>query len=87
MGSLYHLGADPRLNHEVEPSPGVLADEAAALLAALLRWDSGSRVAPGSVGRRRVARVDEWDGLENRCGRKATVGSNPTLSAIAGHTT
>ena len=23
----------------------------------------------------------EWDGLENRCGRKLTVGSNPTLSA------
>ena len=24
----------------------------------------------------------EWGGLENRCGRKVTVGSNPTLSAI-----
>jgi tRNA(adenine34) deaminase len=33
MGSLYHLGADPRLNHEVDTVPGVLADEAAALLA------------------------------------------------------
>jgi tRNA(adenine34) deaminase len=33
MGSLYHLGADPRLNHEVETVPGVLADEAVALLA------------------------------------------------------
>jgi len=33
MGSLYHLGADPRLNHEVETVPGVLADDAAALLA------------------------------------------------------
>jgi tRNA(adenine34) deaminase len=32
MGSLYHLGADPRLNHEVETIPGVLADEATALL-------------------------------------------------------
>ena len=32
MGSLYHLGADPRLNHEVETVPGVLADEATALL-------------------------------------------------------
>jgi tRNA(adenine34) deaminase len=32
MGSLYHLGADPRLNHEVETVPGVRADEAAALL-------------------------------------------------------
>jgi hypothetical protein len=25
--------------------------------------------------------VDDWDGLENRCGLRATVGSNPTLSA------
>ena len=33
MGSLYHLGADPRLNHEVETVPGVLAAEATALLA------------------------------------------------------
>jgi hypothetical protein len=26
--------------------------------------------------------VVDWDGLENRCGCKLTVGSNPTLSAI-----
>jgi hypothetical protein len=26
--------------------------------------------------------VVDWDGLENRCGCKVTVGSNPTLSAI-----
>jgi hypothetical protein len=25
--------------------------------------------------------VDDWGGLENRCGLWATVGSNPTLSA------
>jgi hypothetical protein len=25
--------------------------------------------------------VVDWDGLENRCARKGTVGSNPTLSA------
>jgi hypothetical protein len=31
---------------------------------------------------RRGARAVEWDGLENRCGLRATVGSNPTLSAI-----
>jgi tRNA(adenine34) deaminase len=31
-GSLYNLCVDPRLNHEVEVRPGVLADEAAALL-------------------------------------------------------
>ena len=31
-GSLYNLCADPRLNHEVEVVPGVLAGRAAALL-------------------------------------------------------
>jgi tRNA(adenine34) deaminase len=31
-GSLYHLTADPRLNHEVPVVPGVRAGEAAALL-------------------------------------------------------
>ncbi|MEZ5321292.1 MAG: nucleoside deaminase [Microthrixaceae bacterium] len=31
-GSLYHLGADPRLNHEYETLGGVLADECGALL-------------------------------------------------------
>jgi tRNA(adenine34) deaminase len=33
LGSLYHLGADPRLNHEFTVVPGVRADECAALLA------------------------------------------------------
>jgi tRNA(adenine34) deaminase len=32
MGSLYSLGSDPRLNHEVHVVDGVAADEAAALL-------------------------------------------------------
>jgi tRNA(adenine34) deaminase len=32
LGSLYHLGADPRLNHELQVRDGVRADEAAALL-------------------------------------------------------
>jgi len=31
-GSLYHLGQDPRLNHEFVTTQGVLADECAALL-------------------------------------------------------
>ncbi|MGH9282292.1 MAG: nucleoside deaminase, partial [Acidimicrobiales bacterium] len=31
-GSLYNLCADPRLNHEVTVTPGVLAPEAARLL-------------------------------------------------------
>ncbi len=32
LGSLYNLGADPRLNHEFEVVPGVRATECAALL-------------------------------------------------------
>jgi tRNA(adenine34) deaminase len=32
MGSLYSLGSDPRLNHEVQVTDGVAADEAADLL-------------------------------------------------------
>jgi tRNA(adenine34) deaminase len=31
-GSLYNLCTDPRLNHEVSVTPGVLADRAGALL-------------------------------------------------------
>ena len=31
-GSLYNLGADPRLNHDVDVVPGVLADECGELL-------------------------------------------------------
>lgn len=33
-GSLYNLCADPRLNHEIPVTPGVRAEEAAALLVA-----------------------------------------------------
>jgi tRNA(adenine34) deaminase len=33
LGTLYNLGVDPRLNHELEVTSGVLADEAAAILA------------------------------------------------------
>jgi len=33
LGSLYHLGADPRLNHEFEVDQGVRAEECASLLA------------------------------------------------------
>lgn len=32
VGTLYNLGADPRLNHEFEVRPRVLQDECAALL-------------------------------------------------------
>ena len=34
LGSLYHLGTDPRLNHEIDVRPGVRADESAELLRA-----------------------------------------------------
>jgi tRNA(adenine34) deaminase len=33
-GSLYNLCSDPRLNHEIEVTPGVLAEESAQLLRA-----------------------------------------------------
>jgi len=32
LGSLYHLGVDPRLNHEFEVTRGVAADECGVLL-------------------------------------------------------
>lgn len=32
LGSLYHLGSDPRLNHQMEVRSGVAAETAAALL-------------------------------------------------------
>lgn len=35
--SLYQLGSDPRLNHQVEVVPGVLGDEAAELLRSFFR--------------------------------------------------
>ncbi len=35
------------------------------------------------IWRRRVARADEWGGLESRCGLRVTVGSNPTPSATS----
>lgn len=36
-GSLYNLCVDPRLNHEIEVSGGVRADEASALLASFFQ--------------------------------------------------
>ncbi len=42
-GSLYNLCSDPRLNHELEVVPGVLGDEAAAMLSS---WFTGRRTAP-----------------------------------------
>ncbi len=47
-----------------------------------MRSDPGG---PGELGcydhRRKVARADEWDGLESRCGACVTMGSNPIPSA------
>ena len=40
-----------------------------------------SRQAQDLIDMRRGARAVESGGLENRCTRKGTVGSNPTLSA------
>jgi tRNA(adenine34) deaminase len=44
-GSLYNLCVDPRLNHEVLVSPGVLAEKAGAVLAAFFD-DRRARPAP-----------------------------------------
>lgn len=44
-GSLYNLCVDPRLNHELEVSPGVCRAEASALLT---DWFAAKRVSPPS---------------------------------------
>jgi tRNA(adenine34) deaminase len=50
LGSLYHLGADPRLNHELVVVHGVRADESAALLREFFAAarDQGGGTAGGS---------------------------------------
>jgi tRNA(adenine34) deaminase len=47
LGSLYHLGADPRLNHELTGVDGLRADECAAVLTDFF---AARRLAPGSPG-------------------------------------
>ena len=52
-GSLYHLGADPRLNHEFSTTVDVRADECAALLTSFFAERRGPEgVSPGSEGGR-----------------------------------
>ena len=46
LGSLYNLGADPRLNHEFDVVPGVRADDCAALLQDFFSDLRGSAVDP-----------------------------------------
>ena len=45
-GSLYNLCADPRLNHEVAVSPGVLGDQAAHLLRQFFAGRRSNREGP-----------------------------------------
>ena len=54
LGSLYNLGADPRLNHEFEVVPRARAEECAALLQEFFSdlRDSGASPAGDSEGRR-----------------------------------
>ena len=54
LGSLYNLGADPRLNHEFEVVPWVRAEECAALLHEFFSDLRGSDAGPAgeSEGRR-----------------------------------
>lgn len=46
LGTLYHLGADPRLNHEFEVRSGVLAAECAALLTDFFQSRRNDRSTP-----------------------------------------
>ena len=54
LGSLYNLGADPRLNHEFEVVPQVRADDCAALLREFFSGLRSSETGPaGGPGARR----------------------------------
>jgi len=55
-GSLYNLGADPRLNHETEIVPGVLAEECGALLTEFFRERRGSDPPHGNARQGREGR-------------------------------
>jgi len=46
-GSLYNICSDPRLNHELDVTPGVLAEESAALLRSFF---TDRRTGPASTG-------------------------------------
>ena len=78
-GSLYNLAADPRLNHETEVVPGVLADECAALLTTFF---AARRYASRNISPRRDARAAESDGLENHCGASHRGFKSHSLRAV-----
>ena len=48
----------------------------------LVMWDGNCYSSADSLLKRKGARVDEWNGLENRQGCKPLGGSNPPPSAI-----
>ena len=48
LGSLYHLGADPRLNHDVAVVHGVRADESATLLREFFAQHRNPAGSPGT---------------------------------------
>ena len=87
-GSLYNLGADQRLNHDVEVAAGVRADECAALLRDVLRRSAGP-IDRGEAGAGSPRRSSPEGCRSGRTGRsrkplwpaRVTVGSNPTPSA------
>ena len=74
VGSLYHLGSDPRLDHGIAVGYGVRADESATLLKDFFAVD---------------AYTDRFGGMRERPNRmvsktivaQVTLGSNPTPSA------
>lgn len=63
VGSLYEVCTDPRLNHRLEVEAGLMADPASQLLTTFF---AARRRDGASIVRRKGARADEWDGLENR---------------------
>ena len=87
-GSLYNVAVDQRLNHTSRssgPACGPRSAPPCSPASSPPEAPSRFRDPPDYPSRRRVARADEWDGLENRCGFRVTVGSNPTPSASQPH--
>lgn len=62
-GSVMSIVDDPRLNHRVPTTRGVMADQTGQVL---VEFFAERRRSAASLARRKDARVDEWDGLESR---------------------
>ena len=72
VGLLAGDNVGKRMVHVADPGVTVLRS---------LRGTSAAATRPRAPAVRRGARVDEWGSLLRSCGREATEGSNPSLSA------